>query len=80
MTETIQWRTVRGPAADARIIAETSPRRTVQYQLLSGGGLRWIRRIRRVRGREIVEESPATRAAVANARWPEVIGALHVIG
>ncbi|MQY07219.1 hypothetical protein [Actinomadura macrotermitis] len=79
MSDTIEWRTVRGPVPDARVIAETSPRRTVQYQLLAAGGLRWIRRIRRERGREIIEESPPTRAAVTNDRWPQVIGELHTI-
>lgn len=76
----IEWRPVNEPphgrvisATAARSDPHVAARGSVRYELLAGGGQRWIRRVIRKNGTDHIHDTPHQRASVINALWPRVI-------
>ncbi len=63
----LDWTRHRTP--NGRLIAESSPRQPIQYQLLAGGGQRWIRRIDRTGPDPVTVETRPGRARTVTDLW-----------
>jgi hypothetical protein len=70
----ITWLPVQPSAERVKVRDYTCDCRPVFYELCQAGGVRFIRRTTRVRGKLVIEESTRSPAAYVDALWSELLG------
>ncbi len=71
--ELIDWMPATPRTERTRVRDYTCDCGPVVYELCQAGGLRFIRRVSRLNGRLVVEESPRAMAAVVDTLWAELL-------